>query len=107
MFGYDPSERRDEVSGTIPQALTMMNSPLFSGLINGRTSRTGLGKMLAEIKDDKVLISELYLRTLAREPSQKEIDTCLAHIASVKDRADAFEDIHWSLLNSTEFLYRR
>ena len=107
VFGYDPSERRDEVSGTIPQALTMMNSPLFSGLINARSSRTALGKMLAEIKDDKALISELYLRTLAREPSQKEIDTCLAHIASVKDRADAFEDIHWSLLNSTEFLYRR
>lgn len=107
VFGYDPSERRDEVSGTIPQALAMMNSPQFSGLINARSSRTALGKMLAEIKDDKALISELYLRTLAREPSQKEIDTCLAHIASVNDRAEAFEDIHWSLLNSTEFLYRR
>lgn len=107
VFGYDPSERRDEVSGTIPQALTMMNSQFFSGLIDGKSARTGLGRMLAEIKDDKALISELYLRTLAREPSKKEIDTCLAHIASVKDRADAFEDIHWSLINSTEFLYRR
>ncbi len=107
VFGYDPSERRDEVSGTIPQALMMMNSPTFSSLLDGKTSRTGLGKMLTEIKDDRVLISELYLRTLAREPSKKEVDTCLAHVAELKNRTEAFEDIHWSLVNSTEFLYRR
>lgn len=107
VFGYDPSERRDEVAGTIPQALTMMNSTFFSGLLDGRSSRTGLGKMLSEIKDDRALISELYLRTLAREPSKREVDTCLAHIAEVKNRTEAFEDIHWSLINSTEFLYRR
>lgn len=107
VFGYDPSERRDEVAGTIPQALTLMNSNFFAGLLDAKSSRTGLGKMLSEIKDDRALISELYLRTLAREPSKKEIDTCLSHIASVKERAEAFEDIHWSLINSTEFLYRR
>jgi hypothetical protein len=107
VFGYDPSERRDEVAGTIPQALTMMNSTFFAGLLDAKSSRTGLGKMLNEIKDDRALISELYLRTLAREPSKKEVDTCLAHVASVKERTEAFEDIHWSLINSTEFLYRR
>ena len=107
VFGYDPSERRDEVSGTIPQALLMMNSPTFSSLLDGKTSRTGLGKMLTEIKDDRVLISELYLRTLAREPSKKEVETCLAHVAEIKNRTEAFEDIHWTLVNSTEFLYRR
>lgn len=107
VFGYDPSERRDEVAGTIPQALTMMNSTFFAGLLDAKSSRTGLGKMLNEIKDDRALISELYLRTLAREPSRKEVDTCLAHVASVKERTEAFEDIHWSLINSTEFLYRR
>jgi hypothetical protein len=107
VFGYDPSERRDEVAGTIPQALVMMNSTFFAGQLDARSSRTDLGKMLNEIKDDRALISELYLRTLAREPSQKEVDTCLAHIADMKERTEAFEDIHWSLINSTEFLYRR
>ncbi len=107
VFGYDPSERRDEVAGTIPQALSMMNSTFIAGLLDAKSARTGLGKMLNEIKDDRALISELYLRTLAREPSKKEVDTCLAHIAAVKDRTEAFEDIHWSLINSTEFLYRR
>ncbi|QDU25943.1 hypothetical protein ETAA8_10150 [Anatilimnocola aggregata] len=107
VFGYDPSERRDEVAGTIPQALVMMNSPYFNGLLDGRSGRTALGKMLSEIQDDRALIGELYLRTLAREPSLQEVNTCLAHVADVKNRTEAFEDIHWSLLNSTEFLYRR
>ncbi|WP_425617380.1 DUF1549 domain-containing protein [Anatilimnocola sp. NA78] len=107
VFGYDPSERRDEVAGTIPQALVMMNSSYFNGLLDGRSSRTALGKLLTEIKDDRALISELYLRTLAREPSSKEVDTCLAHVAAIQNRTEAFEDISWSLLNSTEFLYRR
>jgi hypothetical protein len=107
VFGYDPSERRDEVAGTIPQALMMMNSPTVGGQIDGRSSRSGLGRLLSEIKDDKALIAELYLRTLAREPSQKEIDTCLVHIKENGSRTEAFEDIHWSLINSTEFLYRR
>ena len=106
-FGYDPSERRDEVAGTIPQALLMMNSPSVGGQVSGGSSRSGLGKLLNDIKDDKALIGELYLRTLAREPSQKEIDTCLAHIKETGGRTEAFEDIHWSLINSTEFLYRR
>lgn len=107
VFGYDPSERRDEVSGTIPQALLMMNSAQFAGAIDARSTRSRLGRLLTEFKDDKALIGELYLRTLAREPSEKEIKTCLEYVASVKDRADAFEDLQWSLLNSTEFLYRR
>jgi hypothetical protein len=106
-FGYDPSERRDEVAGTIPQALMMMNSSTVAGQIDGRSSRSGLGKMLNDIQDDRTLIGELYLKTLAREPSKKEVDTCLAHIAEIKNRTEAFEDIHWSLVNSTEFLYRR
>jgi hypothetical protein len=107
VFGYDPSERRDELSGTIPQALVMMNSTYFNTLLDGDSRRTALGKMLGEIKDDRALVAELYLRTLAREPSAKEVDTCLAYVAEVKNRTEAFEDIYWSLLNSTEFLYRR
>jgi hypothetical protein len=106
-FGYDPSERRDEVSGTIPQALFMMNSPIFAGAIDARSSRSRLGRLLSEIKDDRALISELYLRTLAREPSERETNTCLEYIASVRSRSEAFEDIQWALMNSTEFLYRR
>lgn len=106
IFGYDPSLRRDEVAGSIPQALAMMNSPNINLAINAR-GRTSLSRMLSEIKDDRALIAELYLKTLAREPTKSEVQTCLQYIKQVNSRAEAFEDIQWSLVNSTEFLHRR
>jgi hypothetical protein len=104
-FGYDPSQRRDEIAGSIPQALAMMNSPVISGALRG-TGRTMLARLLAEIKDDKGLVQELYLKALAREPSQSELTTCLLYVKQVGNRTEAFEDILWSLVNSTEFLHR-
>ena len=105
-FGYDPSAHREEVAGSIPQALLMMNSPMIAQAISVRGS-SGLGRLLAEIKDNEALVAELYLKTLSREPTAKELQTCLAHVKQVGDRGEAFEDILWSLVNSTEFLHRK
>jgi len=104
-FGYDPSQRRDEIAGSIPQALAMMNAPNFNAAMRG-TGRTMLARLLGEIKDDKGLVQELYLKTLAREPSQSEVTTCLLFVKQVGNRTEAFEDILWGLVNSTEFLHR-
>ncbi|MGI8980303.1 MAG: DUF1549 domain-containing protein [Pirellulaceae bacterium] len=106
LFGYDPSERRDEVAGSIPQALLFMNSPNINNGIRA-AGRTALAKMLSEIKDDQSLVTEIYLRVLAREPSSKEMQTCLAYVKKVDNRNEAFEDLQWSLINSTEFLHRK
>jgi hypothetical protein len=106
-FGYDPSTRRDEVAGSIPQALWMMNAPLVNRGISTRSGTTMLARLLAERSDNKQVIAELYLRCLAREPSETETATCLEHFASTKDRATACEDILWALVNSTEFLNRK
>ncbi|MBC7854904.1 MAG: hypothetical protein IAF94_15840, partial [Pirellulaceae bacterium] len=69
--------------------------------------RTALAKMLSEINDDPSLVIEIYLRVLAREPSSKEMQTCLAYVKEVGSRNEAFEDLQWSLINSTEFLHRK
>ena len=53
------------------------------------------------------LVEELYLRCLAREPNPTEMETCLEYVKSVGNRTEAFEDILWSLVNSTEFLNRK
>ena len=105
-FGYDPSFDRTEVRTSIPQALAMMNSPLISRFMTAAPN-TALGKLLAEIKNDEAAIVELYLRCLAREPTDKELKTCLAYRKEVTSRNEAFEDLLWSLINSTEFLHRR
>ena len=106
VFGYDPSVRREEVSGSIPQALVLMNSPQIAHAINGE-SPTALGKLLASTKDDSAVAEELYLRCLAREPKPDELKTCLDYVKKTGNRNEAFEDVLWALVNSTEFLHRK
>jgi hypothetical protein len=106
-FGYDPSVRRDEVAGSIPQALLLMNGPELNRAIDGKQPTTLLGQLLLEVPKDEALVAELYLRCLAREPKPTELQTCLDHVRTSGQRAEAFEDILWSLINSTEFLNRQ
>ncbi len=106
-FGYDPSVRRDEIMGSIPQALFLMNAPELARAINGKRDNTALGKLLADVADDQAVVAELYLKCLAREPKKSELQTCLDHVQASDDRATAFEDILWALVNSTEFLNRK
>ena len=40
-----------------------------------------LGRLLEEIDDDEALVEELYLRTLSREPTDKELKTALEFCA--------------------------
>ena len=110
-FGYDPSEPREEIAGSIPQALFMMNSPLINGAISAR--RGSLAQMLADSESNDDVVLELYLKTIGREPTEKEAKVCLDYIAEVSSaaeggsRGEAFEDILWALVNSTEFRHRK
>jgi hypothetical protein len=106
LFGVDPSIANDDVLGTIPQALFMMNSPLVNNRIAARPG-TVLGEVLAGAPDERSALSALYLRVLSRQPTPKEVEICGRYLAAVGDRREAFEDIYWSLINSTEFLTRR
>jgi hypothetical protein len=105
-FGYDPSSPREEVTGSIPQALAMMNNPLINqGISSYRPD--GLGGLLRQVEDNEDAVIQLYFRALARQPTDKELKTCLSHIKEAGRRNEAFEDILWALINSTEFLHRK
>jgi hypothetical protein len=106
-FGFDPSTPRDEIVGSIPQALMLMNGPRINGAMNGRRGDVELGKLLASTSDNQVVTTELYLKCLGREPNKNELQKCLAHVKQTSNRAEAFEDILWALVNSTEFLHRK
>jgi Protein of unknown function (DUF1549)/Protein of unknown function (DUF1553) len=106
LFGVDPSVPNEDVMGTIPQALFLMNG----GLVNGRTQArpgTALGEIMAAAPNPRAALGALYMRVLSRQPTNQEVDVCSKYLAAVGNPAEAFEDIYWSLINSTEFLTRR
>jgi hypothetical protein len=107
IFGYDPSDPREIVGGSIPQTLAMMNGQRINQVVRGQNRNTNLGELISRISDDESLIVELYLRTLSREPTAEEMKTSLAYRRTVPRRADAFEDLFWALLNTAEFAHRR
>ena len=106
LFGFDPSTPQADIIGTVPQALFLMNQ----GMLNNATraaGRTRLVTLLGQNKDDRDALSELYLLVLSREPSKTEVEVNQAYIQSVGNRSEAFEDILWGLLNSSEFITKR
>jgi len=107
LFGVDPSTPADDVLGTIPQALFLMNGPQVNKAIEARPG-TMLGQILLAHPDNQSAIEALYLRVLARRPTPQEIRVCDRHLLALQgDRKACFEDILWCLVNSTEFLSRR
>jgi hypothetical protein len=103
LYGYDPSIPNDDLLGTIPQALYLMNNGQVNQGVKGKIP----GDILAANKNDLAVLEALYLRVLARRPTLKEVETCGRYLKAVGNRKEAFEDVFWSLINSTEFISRR
>lgn len=105
-FKENPSTPSQEVQGTIPQALLMMNSALVHAYTSTQ-GKTLLGELLAQGRSNEQIITALYERVLARKPTDEEESTCARYIAKVGDRKEALEDVLWALVNSTEFLIKK
>jgi hypothetical protein len=106
VFGFDPGLSRDEITGSIPQVLMLMNGQQIASAIDGDRP-TVLGRLLRAEADDRAVADELHVRTLGRHATPAEIAVCVDHVRHTGDRAEAFEDIFWALLNSAEFITRK
>ena len=104
-FGYDPSDPRGEITDSIPQALSLMNSPIINNLISVRR-RPELRELLFQHPQNGDLVYELYLRFLSREPTTAEENQAVRYIQKVGNRAEACEDLIWVLISSTEFRHK-
>ena len=58
---------------------------------------------MAKKLDDRDMVTELYLATLSRQPTDKEMQLVLQHISKFSDKRKAWEDVHWAFLNTKEF----
>lgn len=102
-FGFDPSTPRSDLTGNIPEALFLMNSPQLNQAIKSDTTNSLITRISSTVQNDEHVVRELYLATVSREPTAKELSICRKHVNAAATRNEGFEDVLWSLLNSTEF----
>jgi hypothetical protein len=84
----------------------MMNSDLLTRVASANPRSLLGGILLANPQDDDA-VDELYLRVLVRYPTDRERELFAAHREQSRSRGEAYEDLLWALLNSTEFLTKR
>ena len=79
-------------------------SPAVNDRLRNPANR--IGKLLAKKADEHVMLDDLYLATLSRAPNDVEAKAMLDYVARAADNRKAWEDVHWALINSKEFLFR-
>jgi hypothetical protein len=94
-------ERSNDV--TLVQTLHLLGSDETARKIRAANGR--LSELLKSKKSDAELIDELTLTALARLPNDRERTLLLAHVESHGNRAEAFQDCMWAMMNMKEFLF--
>ena len=88
---------------TLTQALHMINSSYIHKKL--RNSNGVLARLIKESPDNGKLITELYLSTLSRFPTDEEFETAKFYIAESPKRRAGCEDLLWALLSSRSFIF--
>lgn len=95
-------ERGDETS--LGQALELFNGKLLHKMLTQPENR--IHAALKAKTSPKEIITDLYLRSLSRAPSERELKVSLDYIETAEDKPKAFEDVLWALINKDEFLFQ-
>ena len=88
---------------TLTQALHLINAPYVQKKLRSRDG--ALTRLLKTHHENRELITELYLRTLSRFPTEKELATAEAYLAESPKRREGSEDLLWALISSRAFLF--
>ncbi len=102
-FATDPSASQESLEGSLQQSLLLMNSTALHAAL----AKSRLRTEAAQISDPDEAIDHLYRGVLARRPTADERARARRFIAGVPHRAEAIDDLLWTLVNSTEFMTRR
>ncbi len=97
FFKGDDNADPTEYQLGIPQVLRMMNAPMLN-------NAAALTPILQSGGTAEQIVDRLYLTVLSRRPTGHERDRCLALVRKHDDEPrQAYGDILWVLLNSSEF----
>ncbi|HVR84841.1 MAG TPA: DUF1549 and DUF1553 domain-containing protein, partial [Planctomycetota bacterium] len=102
-FGDDEDAERVEFAGTLPSALLLMNGPFIGQGTNARTGQN-LGRILADRHSPQERVRGLFLTVLSRPPTEPEAERWLAFVERARGNS-GYEDLFWTLLNTSEFLF--
>ena len=86
------------------QALLMLNNPTLNGKLTHAQGR--LAQLAAANKTDEEMMDEVYLAALARTPSDAERQVIRESLAAQPMKAEVWQDVLWTLINSTEFAFQ-
>ncbi len=107
-FGRNPREitcdceRSAEPS--MVQVLHLSNGETLNPKLTSPSNR--IHQMIGSGKTDEAIVRELFLVALSREPDANERKQLLSVLSEYEhDRATGLEDIAWSVLTSTEFIF--
>lgn len=96
-------------SGTIPQRLLLMNGKLVRERTEPNPVMNSSTRIANFSPSDETAVQAAFLASLTRYPAQAELDHFVAGLAGTKgdSRDQAFSDLHWILINTTEFSWNR
>jgi hypothetical protein len=105
IFGGNDEDEPTMFTGTIPQALLMMNGPLVQQAISGDKGSFLHTVLWGEkYRSDSARIQALFVSALGRKPTRSEINQMTQLMRSNRDKLAAYQDLYWALLNSNEFI---
>jgi hypothetical protein len=103
VFGNDEMSEVSAFDGNIPQALLLLNGEIVN---RGSLSKAGsqLEKIIAASPDKATRLENIFLTVYGRRPTTEEVTTLSAYLSDNKDKPQAYEDVFFALLTSTEFI---
>ena len=88
---------------TLTQALYMINSRDVHRKL--RSANGVLTRLIKEKTNNRELVTELYLTTLSRFPTDTELETAKTYLVESPKRRAGGEDLLWALISSREFIF--